>query len=218
MELVQIEARDLPEAWFLCIKECMARGHVYTITRGSFEGSTQRKEFDSITLRVRCPGSRPLVPVVPEGVPPPTTQGYVEQYLPYLMCGGDKKDNETYTYGDDVDKQLPELIKILKDGGDGTNQACVSVGSANSIYLEHSQCLRVIDTRIRHGRLHFYVYFRSWDLWSGFPSNLAAIQILKEYVASEVGVEDGELIAYSKGLHLYDHNWEMANTVLGRST
>ena len=214
MELVQIEARDLPEAWYLCIKECMARGHVYTIVRGSFEGQ-QRKEFDSITLRVKYPGSRPLVPVVPEGVPPPATQEYVEQYLPYLMTS-DKSQGELYTYGEDIDKQLPELIKILKEGGDGTNQACMSVGSANSIFLEHSQCLRVIDTRIRNGRLHFYVYFRSWDLWGGFPSNLAAIQILKEYVASEVGVEDGELIAYSKGLHLYDHQWELAEVVLGQ--
>lgn len=214
MDLVQIEARDLPEAWYLCVKECMARGHVYTITRGSFEGQ-QRKEFDSITLRVKFPGSRPLVPVVPEGVPPPATQEYVEQYLPYLMTG-DKSSGELYTYGEDIDKQLPELIRVLKEGGEGTNQACMSVGSAGSIFLEHSQCLRVIDTRIRDGRLHFYVYFRSWDLWGGFPSNLAAIQILKEYVASEVGVEDGELIAYSKGLHLYDHQWVLAKVVLGQ--
>ena len=215
MDLVQIEARDLPEAWFLCIKECMARGHAYTVERGSFEGQ-QRKEFDSITLRVKFPGSRPLVPVVPEGIPPPATQEYVEQYLPYLMTN-DKSQGELYTYGEDIDKQLPELIKILKLGGEGTNQACMSVGSAHSIFLKHSQCLRVIDTRIRDKRLHFYVYFRSWDLWSGFPSNLAAIQILKEYVASEVGVEDGELIAYSKGLHLYDHQWELAKVALGGS-
>lgn len=193
----------------------MARGHVYTVTRGSFEGSTQRKEFDSVTLRVKYPGSRPLVPVVPDGVPPPTTQEYVEQYLPYLMTG-DKSRGELYTYGEDIDKQLPELIKVLKEGGEGTNQACMSIGSAGSILLEHPQCLRVIDTRIRDGRLHFYVYFRSWDLWGGFPSNLATIQILKEYVAGEVGVEDGELIAYSKGLHLYDYNWELARRVLGQ--
>jgi thymidylate synthase len=36
------------------------------------------------------------------------------------------------------------------------------------------------------------------------------MQLLKEYVASEIGVEDGELIALSKGLHLYDYTWELA--------
>ncbi|MQY73647.1 MAG: thymidylate synthase, partial [Dehalococcoidia bacterium] len=63
---------------------------------------------------------------------------------------------------------------------------------------------------VRHNRLNFVVYFRSWDLWAGFPSNLAAIQLLKEYMASEIGVEDGEIIAMSKGLHLYEYSWELA--------
>jgi thymidylate synthase len=58
------------------------------------------------------------------------------------------------------------------------------------------------------------VYFRSWDLWAGFPSNLAAIQLLKEYMASEIGVEDGELVAMSKGLHLYDYAWDLAKAVV----
>jgi thymidylate synthase len=72
----------------------------------------------------------------------------------------------------------------------------------------------MIDTRVREGRLNFVVYFRSWDLWAGFPSNLAAIQLLKEYMAGEIGVEDGELIAMSKGLHLYEYAWELAKAVV----
>lgn len=214
MDLVQIEARDLPEAWYLGIQECMDKGHVYTIDRGSFSGQ-QRREIDSITLRVKFPRTRPIVPIVLDGVPPPTTQEYVEQYLPYLMTGH-KELGEQYTYGEDIDHQLPELIRMYREDGFGTNQACLAVGNKESIFLTDPQCLRVIDTRVRQGKLHFYVYFRSWDLWAGFPSNLAAIQILKEYVAGELGVEDGELIAYSKGLHLYDHHWKLANMVLHR--
>lgn len=212
MNLTTIEAKTLPEAWFLCIKECMDSGYEYVIDRGSHQGAS-RKELYSITLRVEYPGSKPLIPDVPEGVPPPASMDYVESYLPYLMVGT-KMNNEQYTYGEDIDYQLKELIKIYKEGGHGTNQACMSVGSKESIFLESSQCLRVIDTRIWEGKLTFYVYFRSWDLWAGFPSNLAAIQILKEYVASELNVEDGELIAYSKGLHLYSHHWKVANMVL----
>ncbi len=215
MELTTIEARDLPEAWYLCIKECMDKGHIYTIDRGSHQG-VQRKEFDSVTIRIRYPGTRPLVPVVADGVPPPSTQDYVEQYLPYLMCG-QRQVGEQYTYGEDIDYQLQKLIRMYKQDGFGTNQACMSIGSKESIDLADPQCLRVIDTRVRYDKLHFYVYFRSWDLWGGFPSNLAAIQILKEYVASEIGVEDGELIAYSKGLHLYSHHWNLANIALHRS-
>ena len=212
MKITLIEAKTLPEAWFLCCKRCLEEGHEYVIDRGSFVGQ-KRKEFDAITIKVEYPGSRPLVPDVPTGIPPPSSMEYVESYLPYLMTGV-KQDGELYTYGEDIDYQLPELIKMYRGDGYNTNQACMSVGNRESIFLEHSQCLRLIDTRIRYGKLHFYVYFRSWDLWAGLPSNLAAIQILKEYVASEIGVEDGEIVAYSKGLHLYDYQWELARALV----
>ena len=155
--------------------------------------------------------------LVPQGLLQNTRALYVPKGGGDVNVKYKHKAKETYTYGDDIDKQLKELIRVHREGEDGTNQACMSIGDANSIFLEHSQCLRVIDTRIRYGKLHFYVYFRSWDLWGGFPANLAAVQVLKEYVGSELGVEDGELIAYSKGLHLYDMSWDVANMVLGRS-
>jgi thymidylate synthase len=91
----------------------------------------------------------------------------------------------------------------------------MSVGEAKSIYLADPPCLRGIDTRIRYGKLHFMAYFRSWDLWAGFPSNLAAMQLLKEYMAQEIGVEDGEMIAMSKGMHLYEYSWDLARTAAG---
>jgi thymidylate synthase len=51
-------------------------------------------------------------------------------------------------------------------------------------------------------------------LWGGFPANLAGIQIMKEMMATEIGIEDGQLIAISKGLHLYDHQWEVGKMVV----
>lgn len=71
-------------------------------------------------------------------------------------------------------------------------------------------CLRTVDTRIQDDYLHFYIYFRSWDLWSGYPENLAGLSILHEYMASEIGVLQGEFICTSKGLHLYDFSVDFA--------
>ncbi len=99
---------------------------------------------------------------------------------------------------------------MYKQDGHNTNQAFMAVGDAESLKLTDPPCLRMIDTRIRYGKLHFIIYFRSWDLWAGFPSNLAGIQLLKEYMASEIGVEDGEMICMSKGMHLYEYVWETA--------
>jgi len=121
-----------------------------------------------------------------------------------------KKEGEDYTYGQYLEKQIDEVIRMYREDGYNTNQAYMTVGDPAAIFLHDPPCLRGIDTRIRDGRLHFIIYFRSWDLWNGFPANLGGMQLLKEYMASSIGVEDGEMIVSSKGLHIYDYVWELA--------
>ncbi len=215
MEITKIDARDLAEAWFLCLRQTLTEGHEYKIERGSYAGQ-RRKELDFVVVHVKNPGTMPLIPTVPQGVPPPTTMEYVESYLPYLMTAHKAKE-EQYTYGQYLEKQIAEVIRMYKEDGYNTNQAFMAVGDSQSISLSDPPCLRAIDTRIRDDKLNFFVYFRSWDLWAGFPSNLAAIQLLKEYMAGEIGVGDGEIIASSKGLHLYEYAWELARTTAGMS-
>ena len=215
MKISFVDARDLSEAWFLSLRNVLADGCEYRVERGSYAGQ-YRKELDMAVVQVREPGTRPLVPDVPPGVPQPSTMEYVEGYLPYLMTAH-KAEGEQYTYGQYLEKQIAEVIKMYKEDGFNTNQAFMAVGDSKSIYLDDPPCLRSIDTRVRYDKLHFIAYFRSWDLWAGFPSNLAAIQLLKEYIAEEIGVADGELIAVSKGLHLYDYAWELAKTAARRT-
>ena len=106
--------------------------------------------------------------------------------------------------------QVDTVIKTYKTGGHRNNQMCMEIAQPNDITLKDPPCLRSIDTRIQDGMLHFYIYFRSWDLWGGVPSNLAGISLLQEYMANEIGVECGEFICTSKGLHLYDHALDIA--------
>jgi len=79
------------------------------------------------------------------------------------------------------------------------------VAHPTDVLLKDPPCLRSIFTRIQYGKLHFIIYFRSWDLWGGFPANLAGIQQMKEYIAS------------SKGLHLYNYVWELAECLRGKT-
>ncbi len=208
MKISLVEARDLSEAWFLCLRKTLTEGYEYKIDRGSYAGQL-RKEINFVVAHIRNPETRPLVPDVPQGVPPPSSIEYVESYLPYLMTAH-KAEGEQYTYGQYLEKQIAEVIKMYREEGYNTNQAFMAVGDSQSIFLSDPPCLRGIDTRISDNKLHFVIYFRSWDLWAGFPSNLAALQLLKEYMAGELGVGDGELIALSKGLHLYEYAWELA--------
>jgi len=212
MKISLIGARDLSEAWFLCLRKILTEGYEYKIERGSYAGQ-HRKELDFAVVQISNPGTRPLIPDVPQGVPPPTSMEYIESYLPYLMTAH-KAEGEQYTYGQYLERQISEVIRMYKEDGYNTNQAFMAVGNEESISLSDPPCLRGIDTRVRDNKLNFIVYFRSWDLWAGFPSNLAAIQLLKEYIAGEIGIDDGELIALSKGLHLYEYSWAVSYTHL----
>jgi len=232
LEPVFIDAFDLDDAWFQCLAQILEKGHVYTITRGSYEGQ-KRLEFDFVTIRVRKPAHQ-IIPIIPEGmsIPVPTDMDYIQGYLSYLLTGS-KTQTEDYTYGErlvdpkvrikqDVDgkelvKEMPlnvnqveEVIRLFKEKGEGTNQATMEIGMPGDIKLVDPPCLRIIDTRVRYGKLHFILYFRSWDLWGGMPSNLGGLQLVKQYMADEIGVGDGEIIACSKGLHLYDYSWDLA--------
>ncbi len=112
--------------------------------------------------------------------------------------------------------QIDLLIATYKKHGHRNNQMVLQVAQPTDMLLCDPPCLRHIDTRIQDGALHFFPYFRSWDLYGGFPANLAAIEILKQHCAGEIGVENGEIVASSKGLHLYDHVWEIAETLRGK--
>ncbi len=106
--------------------------------------------------------------------------------------------------------QIEWVIAAYRESGHRNNQMILQVGRPQDLALTDPPCLRHIDTRIQDGALHFFVYFRSWDLWAGLPANLAGIQHLKEYMAAAIGVADGELIVESKGLHLYGYAEELA--------
>ncbi len=227
-----IDAFDLDDAWFQCLSKILDEGYVYTIDRGSYKGQ-RRLEFDFVVVRVRKPAHQ-IIPIIPEGmsIPVPTDMDYIQGYLNYLLTGT-KTKTEDYTYGErlvepkvkirqnidgkEMIKEMPlnvnqieEVIRIYKNEGFGTNQAIMEIGMPSDIKLVDPPCLRLIDTRVRYGKLHFILYFRSWDLWGGFPSNLGGLQLVKQYMAGEIGVEDGEIIAASKGLHLYEYAWELA--------
>jgi thymidylate synthase len=234
-----INATTLSDAWHQTVYKCIEVGRSFTIDKGSFEGN-QRLEFDYITIHITNPGypydrnsEADLLPKLScqYNLPDPVTPEYLFDYIPYLMTY-EKKANEQYTYGErlcagdiiDPDgftygdiNQIEKIIERYKTYGYRNNQLVLQIAQPGDLLLEDPPCLRHIDTRIQDGKLHFFPYFRSWDLWGGFPANLAAIQILKEYMADKIGVQDGEIIASSKGLHLYNYVWELAEIIRGRT-
>jgi thymidylate synthase len=106
--------------------------------------------------------------------------------------------------------QIELIIWTYKNKGYRNNQMVLQVAQPSDCFLQDPPCLRQIDTRIQDNKLHFIVYFRSWDLWGGLPANLAGIQALQQYMADSIGVKHGEMIVESKGLHLYGYAEDLA--------
>lgn len=217
----RVTATTIPDAWFQLVYNIIEKGRTFKIDKGSYAGQ-YRLEYDWAEAIIKYPTMRPLLPEMPEGcnIPAPVEPDYLDQYLPYLMTPA-KNPGEDYTYGERlcaaytkpghpyVD-QVEEVINTYKKHGPRNNQMVLQIAQPSDILLGDPPCLRHIDTRIQDGRLHFFIYFRSWDLWGGFPANLAAIAMLMEYMAEEIGIEPGQFICTSKGLHLYDYAVDLA--------
>jgi thymidylate synthase len=166
---------------------------------------------------------------------------YVEGYFANYLMDPKLEPNETYRYSTWLQPGVERVIEQLKDAP-GNNQACISIGGYMPMEMENVDtrqklpnvafdtddmidpgtdqrdpaCLRLVDFRLdQQNVLHMVVYFRSWDLWSGLPANLAGLQLLKEYVGQQLGAEDGSIIASSKGLHIYDHAIQVAASRVG---
>ena len=242
MYIEQIKAVDIPDAWFQCLWSILDNGFSYKIEHGSCVGET-RYEFDFITIFIKIPYQEPynmMLPKIPEhyNIPAPVEDGYIEQYLPYLMTA-EKQTKEEYTYGERICgheytinkllydetastiknikiNQIDHWIKVLKETPN-TNQAILQVAEPYDCLLDDPPCLRHIDMRIKNDRLIFYPYFRSWDLWGGFPANLAGIAVLQKYMADEIGVKSGEIIASSKGLHIYKYVKKLAKIRINKN-
>jgi thymidylate synthase len=265
-----IKATDLQDAWFQSVYNILEHGREFVIDKGSFAGQ-KRLEFDYMTIHITHPWTLPLLPKLNPmlGLPDPVAEGYLDDYLPYLMTG-EEKPGEAYTYGqricavnmtdfligtevlatvkekflipeveyyDDfpskgvfktvvypsvaeaVFNQMELMIWAYKNKGYRNNQMILQVGQPSDMLLIDPPCLRHIDTRIQDGKLHFFPYFRSWDLYGGFPANLAAIEMMRQYCATEIGLDsiEGEIIASSKGCHIYDYCVKLTEIIRGKT-
>ncbi len=207
-KITAVVAHSISDAWYQVVKAVLEHGVDYEITRGSFVGH-QRRELESLALFIAVPGARPFAPFVPTGVPLPTDDDYIQTYFEHYWLSPEKAAGEDYTYGERIHAQLFKVIEMLRETP-GTNQACIEIGQPGDIFLADPPCLRLIDFKLRDGILTVHAYFRSWDVWAGLPSNLGALQLLNEFISDAVGCEPGPLCIYSKGAHLYDYCWKLA--------
>lgn len=241
MKPVFLEANDLQDVYFQLLTLLWDHGRKYKIDTGSFAGA-HRLEFDFCAGFIKYPHSRPLSPIMPEGIPPTVTDEKLElEYFPNYLMNPELDANEHYKYSSWINgcdhysefkRMLPQqtplewVIKHFKEKGYGNNHCYINVGNVDSGFnydipyetegeRRTSPCLRGIDFKIKDHYLIMSVIFRSWDLYAGFPENMGGLTLLNEYICDQLhDVFPGPLAFTSAGLHAYDYQLEPIMTIL----
>ncbi|MGO9379991.1 MAG: thymidylate synthase [Dissulfurispiraceae bacterium] len=223
-----LKAKTISDAWFQLIYNIFDHSYTQNIQRGSFEKEQYRLQYPGIAVYVEHPGDD-IVPTIPPGlgIPSPTSMEYIEDYFANYLMDPNISENETYRYSSRIhypmpqgETQLQRAMDMLKETP-LTNQAVVEIGTPEDYDVCYGKddkldppCLRLLDFKAvpyeNRLRLTVTAYFRSWDLWAGFPSNLGGLELLKQYVAGETGLESGPMYAYSAGAHIYGYQEELA--------
>ncbi|MEW6108358.1 MAG: thymidylate synthase [Nitrospirota bacterium] len=223
-----LKAKTISDAWFQLIYNIFENAYIQQIQKGSFEKEQYRLQYPGIAVYIEHP-AEDMIPTMPpgSGLPAPTTMEYVEDYFVNYLMDPNLSENETYKYASRIHHPMPkggtqlERVMDLLRETPLTNQAIVEIGDPDDHDICFGNdgkldppCLRLLDFKAIpvDDRLLLTVscYFRSWDLWAGFPTNLGGIEMLKKLVASETGLDSGPIYAYSAGAHIYGYQEDLA--------
>jgi thymidylate synthase len=98
MKSIFITEKTLDSMWFSLLSEVYKHGRKNHIDTGSFAGSN-RLEFDFAAGTIEYPATRPLAPILPDGVPPVATDESIAEYFTDYLCDGiHLEKNEDYRY------------------------------------------------------------------------------------------------------------------------
>ena len=122
-ETNSIIAYNLDEAYREAIWLCVKKGYDYKIENssttdigGSYIGQI-RRQLDNVKIVIKNPGVRPLSPIMPPNIPPPTDDEKISEYFAHYLIEDIVAKNEDYTEVKDIlDTQIEYNLKIAKEG------------------------------------------------------------------------------------------------------
>jgi thymidylate synthase len=94
-------------------------------------------------------------------------------------------DYHRYTYTQHVTRQLPQLIKQLKENPHTRRAILYLTDEEHAQRQSHLPCLLNIWACIRQKSLHITVHARSIDLLIGLPANLYQVSVLAKEIAKQ---------------------------------
>lgn len=155
---VFVEANTLGDTWFQLLWDIYKYGRKTPITYGSMAGAN-RLEFDFVSGISMFPHTRPLAPIMPEGlgIAPTTTDEKIGEYFAGYLMNPVLEEGEHYKYAQwingelydfhlpnpqrynmfykkwiSLESQLEWVIRHFKERGYGNNHCYINVGDKDS--------------------------------------------------------------------------------------
>jgi hypothetical protein len=139
------------------------------IDKGSFEDGGERIQFESLSLCVEHPETRPLAPIFPQGVMPTTSDDNIEKYFAtYIMNETpDAKSKEDYIYGTFIYPHCNHIINLLSSTPN-TNQAVINIGEPFQYEVVSPERLAALEAVARAAKDHCEDCHRRGHDWPEF--------------------------------------------------
>jgi thymidylate synthase len=211
-----IRADTISEAWQRGLILIWRQGQQIRDQRG-----TEIKELLSLQVVVEDP-LRDMIPSQYSW-----NQERLEEYALQLQSGNNP--GFEYTYGERLRAwkvpdgkeqavdQIGEVVRRIRASASTRRATAVTWIPPVDNCREEIPCMIVDDFKLREGRLHLSVFFRSHDFAGAYPANLYGLARLLQYVCSEVGADPGSISTLSSSAHIYDHDWDwVCEMVTGR--
>ncbi len=206
-----LNALDINSAWRRILNRVWYDGWNFRSQRGG------TKELYNLLVAVKEPYDKQI-----DGFPMGIKE--LEDYAKQLL-NPDKKGFE-YTYGERIRAwgegilnepvdQLEEIICRLKKNRNTRRATAVTwippVDDRNS----EVPCMIMLDFKVRDRKLCLTTVFRSNDMFGAWPANVFALNKLNHFAASKVKVSAGSITTLSVSAHVYDHDYQNVQKILG---
>jgi thymidylate synthase len=206
-----IRARSISDAWQRGLNLIWRQGGTVTDERG-----TRIRELLSLQIVVEDPYRQ----MIPAGYS--WNEQRLEEYARQLLSAGNPGFEYTYgerlrawsVFGSPPLDQIEQAIMRLRASSNTRRATAVTWIAPVDTAKEEVPCMIVDDFKLREGRLHLSIFFRSHDFAGAYPANLYGLARLLQYVSAEVGAEPGSISTTSASAHIYEHDWDWVERML----
>ena len=206
-----IRARTISDAWQRGLNLIWRQGAEITDERG-----TRIRELLSLQVVVEDP----YLEMIPAEYS--WNEERLEEYAQQLLSGNNP--GFEYTYGERLRAwslpgmpaldQIEQVILRLKASANTRRATAVTWIVPVDAAKDEVPCMIVDDFKLRDGRLHLSIFFRSHDFAGAYPANLYGLARLLQYVSLEVGAKPGSISTTSASAHIYEHDWDWVERML----